>query len=208
MVMQNATGHVQGHRVVSPPALLRDRRAWLPRLVFRAPVLLYRLGLGGLFGHQFLLVRHAGRRTGQVRETVLKVLRYDPSTGESIVASAWGTRTDWYRNVQAGGCLSVSTGGIKYVPEMRAVSADEAFAVFDEWTRRQRWFADLMLGQIGLSWDVPDTERRAIVAAFPFLGFRWASRVATDQVMDSHHEAALVETVELTRQRSVGRQRS
>ena len=76
---------------------------------------------------------------------------------------------------------------------MRGVSADEAFAVFDEWTRRQRWFAKLMLGQIGLSWDVPDSERRAIVAAFPFVGFRRASLVDTGQITDSHQEADYAE---------------
>ena len=49
---------------------------------------------------------------------------------------------------------------------------DEAFEVFSRWTRRQRWFAELMLGQIGLTWDVPEREQRAIVARFPFIGVR------------------------------------
>jgi len=39
-------------------------------------------------GHEFLLLTHVGRRSGRVHQTVLKVLRYDPETGESIVASA------------------------------------------------------------------------------------------------------------------------
>jgi deazaflavin-dependent oxidoreductase (nitroreductase family) len=158
-----------------PPALLRHRRAWLARLMFRAPVVLYRFGLGGLLGHEFLLLTHAGRRTGRIHETVLKVLRYDPVTRESIVASAWGTRTDWYRNIQARPALAVRTGGARYMPMVRTVPPDEAFAVFADWTRRQHGFAAVMLGQIGLSWDVPEAEQRAFVAGFPFVAFRPAA---------------------------------
>jgi deazaflavin-dependent oxidoreductase (nitroreductase family) len=162
----------------SLPALLRDRRAWGPRLVLRAPILLYRLGLGSLLGHQFLLLTHVGRRTGRVHRTVLKVLHYDSATRESIVASAWGTTADWYRNLQARPALKVQSAGACYVPEVRTVPADEAFALFEDWTRRQRWFAELMLGQIGLSWDVPEAERRVIVGGFPFVAFRPARRAA------------------------------
>jgi deazaflavin-dependent oxidoreductase (nitroreductase family) len=172
MAAPEIIGRSHHRRVAGLPALLEDPRAGLPHLLFRLPILLYRIGLGALLGHEFLLLTHAGRRTGVVHETVLKVLKYDADSGESIVASAWGTRTDWYRNIQTRAPLTVATGGARYVPEMRSVPPDEAFAVFDEWTRRQRWFAELMLGQIGLSWDVPEPERRAIVAEFPFVAFR------------------------------------
>jgi deazaflavin-dependent oxidoreductase (nitroreductase family) len=154
------------------PALLRDRRAPLSRLLFRLPVALYRVGLGWLLGHQFLLLAHAGRRTGRVRLTALKVLRYDPATGECVVASAWGPTADWYRNIRARPAVAVRTGHACYVPEQRWLPQAEAFAVFDDWARRQRWFARLMLGQLGLSWEVPEAERRALVARFPFVGFR------------------------------------
>ena len=155
-----------------PPALLRDRRAPLARLVLRMPLLVYRLGLGGLLGRQFLLLSHAGRRTGQVHETVLKVLRYDPAARENVVAAAWGPGTDWYRNVQARPALAVRTGGDWYVPEQRILSSEEAFDVFRDWMRRQRWFARLMLAQIGQSIDQPEPELRALVASFPFIAFR------------------------------------
>jgi len=96
--------------------------------------------------------------------------------GRSIVASAWGTHADWYRNVQAHPALAVRTAGAWYVPDARTVPPDEAFAVFTDWTRRQHWFATVMLAQIGLSWDVSQAEQRAIVAGLQFMGFRPAER--------------------------------
>jgi deazaflavin-dependent oxidoreductase (nitroreductase family) len=157
-------------------------------LLFRLPIVLYRLGLGWLLGHQFLLLTHAGRRTGRVRETALKVLRYDPQTGESVVASAWGPAADWYRNIRARPALAVRTAQDCFVPEQRLLPQAEAFAVFDDWARRQRWFARLLLGQIGLSWEVPEAERRALVAPFPFVGFR--PRSDRDPAVTHEHVSA------------------
>jgi deazaflavin-dependent oxidoreductase (nitroreductase family) len=176
MDAKSSTGEL-GHRLDGVlPGLLKDRRAGLSRMAFRAPLALYRIGLGRLLRHEFLVLTHVGRRTGQVHETALKVLHYDSATGESIVASAWGARADWYRNLQAHPALAVRTAGAWYVPDVRTVAPDEGFAVFADWTRRQHWFATVMLAQIGLSWDVPETEQRAIVAGFPFVGFRPAER--------------------------------
>ena len=172
MSAQTASSELARRPLNNLPALLKDRRAWLSRLTFRVPLVLYRMGVGGFLGHQFLVLTHVGRRTGQVHETVLKVLQYDPKTHESIVASAWGTHADWYRNLQAHPPLAVRTAGAWYVPEARELSSEEAFTVFAGWTRRQHWFAELMLGQIGLSWEVPEAEQRAIVAGFPFIGLR------------------------------------
>lgn len=154
------------------PALLHDRRGLLSRIAFRLPLVLYRLGVGWVLGNEFLVLTHVGRRTRRVRETVLKVLHYDPSTGECIVASAWGRHADWYQNIQTRPALAVQTGRQRYVPEQRGVGADEAFSVFKDWTGRQRWFARLMLGQIGQRLDVPEGQLRATVESFPFVAFR------------------------------------
>ena len=154
------------------PMLLKNPRAPLARLLLRAPLAVYRLGLGRVFGHELLVLEHVGRRGGRVHETVLKVLRYDASTHESIVASSWGERSDWYRNVQANTPLSVRSGDEWYVPHLRAVPSEEAYGVVEDWTRRQRWFADLMLAQVGLSWSASEGDRRALVTRLRFVAFR------------------------------------
>ena len=156
------------------PALLRDRRAPLSRLLFRLPIALYRVGLGWLLGHQFLLLTHTGRCTGRVRHTALKVLRYDPATGESVVASAWGPTADWYRNLRARPAVAVRTAHDRFVPEQRLLPRAEAFAVFDDWARRQRWFARLMLSQLGL----PGRSRRRSVGPSSPGSRSWGSALA------------------------------
>ncbi len=170
--MSTAIASARARSRLKLPTPLSNPRGLLARLVFRLPLILYRLGLGWTLGHQFLVLTHVGRRSGHVHQTVLKVLHYDPHTHECIVASAWGHRTDWFRNIQCHSALAVQTANEWYVPRQRAVSSDEAFGVFNDWMRRQRWFARLMLGQIGQRIDVPEAQLRALVDSFPFVAFR------------------------------------
>jgi hypothetical protein len=80
---------------------LRSKPTGASRLAFRLPIYLYRLDLGWLLGHRFLLLVHRGRRSGLLHEAVLEVLLHDPATRESVVLSARGEKADWYRNVGA-----------------------------------------------------------------------------------------------------------
>lgn len=75
----------------------------------RAPIWLYRAGLGVLFGERLLLLEHTGRRTGQRRFTTLEVVGH-PAPDVYIVASGFGTRAQWFRNVQADPDVRVSVG--------------------------------------------------------------------------------------------------
>jgi deazaflavin-dependent oxidoreductase (nitroreductase family) len=71
----------------------------LSRLLWRAPIWLYRLGLGGLLGSHFVLLNHVGRKSGQPRQTVLEVVDRDEETGAIMIASGFGKGSDWYRNI-------------------------------------------------------------------------------------------------------------
>lgn len=90
---------------------LVDQRpsGWL-KAVFRAPVLLYRVGLGGVLGRRFVYVVHTGRRSGRRRRTVLELVGYDDTIPEAFVVAAWGERSDWYRNITASRAVEIRVG--------------------------------------------------------------------------------------------------
>lgn len=106
----------------------------LQRRLLKAPVWLYRLRLGRLLGGRFLLLRHRGRRTGAVHETVLEVI--GRTDGELFVVSGFGPRSDWLRNIHATPPLLVETGGRSFVPEARFLATDDAVAVLDDYAAR------------------------------------------------------------------------
>lgn len=70
------------------------------RFVMRAPIGLYRVGLGGVLGSRFLLLEHVGRNSEQLRSTALEVLETGDD-GAPVIASGFGESSQWYKNVSA-----------------------------------------------------------------------------------------------------------
>jgi deazaflavin-dependent oxidoreductase (nitroreductase family) len=119
------------------------------RLALRLPVVLYRLHLGWLLGHRFVLLTHRGRRTGRVRQTLLEVVHYDRRTGECIVAAGWGEQAEWYRNLRAHPALSITIGRRRYAPVQRFLTVAEAEATLRDYQRQHpmsAWAASHLLG--------------------------------------------------------------
>ncbi len=143
----------------SPP---RRVGRWLARL----PILLYRLGLGGLLGGRVLLLTHRGRKSGQVRRTVLEVVGHDPASGAYIVASGWGAQADWFRNIQQTPRVGVTVGGRRFPALARQLSTTAASPILADYARRHptafRALAPLLLGQ-AVGSALPDTQSLAQV---------------------------------------------
>lgn len=79
------------------------------RRLVRAPIPLYRAGLGFLFGSRLLMLEHIGRRSGARRFVVLEVVER-PRPDEYVIVSGFGTGSQWYRNILAEPRVRVSSG--------------------------------------------------------------------------------------------------
>ena len=88
-----------------PP--LRPRPKGLMHALMRAPLVLYRLGLGGLIGKSTLVLMTTGRRTGRPRATPVN---YWEAGGVFYVIAGSGTHADWYRNLVARPEVEVQVG--------------------------------------------------------------------------------------------------
>ena len=92
-------------------SLLTSRPRGWKRWLLRAPIIVYQLHLGWMLGQRFLLLRHVGRISGAVRQTVLEVVRHDPKTATYTVASAMGGRnTHWFQNVEKTPAVEITVG--------------------------------------------------------------------------------------------------
>jgi deazaflavin-dependent oxidoreductase (nitroreductase family) len=90
--------------------LLRSRR------LMRAPIWIYRTRLGFLFGSRILKLQHVGRKTAARRYVVLEVIDH-PTPQTYVVASGFGKRSDWFRNLEVNGHARVYTGVRAAVPD-------------------------------------------------------------------------------------------
>jgi deazaflavin-dependent oxidoreductase (nitroreductase family) len=143
--------------------------------IFRMPLPLYRAGLGWLLGHVFLLVTHAGRKTGKPYATTAMVLSHDKGSGEVVVCSVWGRQTDWIRNLRAHPALEVRIGRDSFVPQQRFLTTDQSFAIATDFRGRHPWRMRLISRVLGLADLRSDAAVREFVSTRPFVAFRPAS---------------------------------
>ena len=165
------TSSVTSTRASRPLLGFRKQPGRLALRVFRLPLPLYRAGWGWLLGRVFLVLTHAGRRTGQPHDTAAMVLAEDQTTDEVVICSVWGPRTDWVRNLRARPPLLVRIGRQSYVPQHRFLSNEEAFAVGDSFRHRHPLRLRLLKVALGVDFR-SDDELRQFVQARPFVALR------------------------------------
>ncbi|GAB0107080.1 nitroreductase family deazaflavin-dependent oxidoreductase [Nocardia sp. JMUB6875] len=105
------------------------------RWFVRAPIGLFRARLGFVFGGRLLLLEHTGRKSGQPRYVALEtVARPDPDT--VIIASGFGTGSQWYRNLAADPHCRVTIGTRYRAPATaRMLTPEESKPVLAEYKR-------------------------------------------------------------------------
>ena len=140
------------------------------RSLLRLPILLYRLNLGWLLGRRFLLLTHTGRRSGKPRATVLEVLRYEADTHRCIIASGWGTRSQWYRNVLHDSRVRYTVGVRERAGRARQLPVDGAEQQLRDYGDRHatalRKLTKLMIGE---SYDGSPAQYHRLASRVPVL---------------------------------------
>jgi deazaflavin-dependent oxidoreductase (nitroreductase family) len=87
-----------------------DPSKGLYRFGFRLPIYLYRMHLGWLLGNRFLMLTTIGRKSGKQHQSIIEVVYREKQTGEYTIASGWGVKSDWYRNLKKNPKVLVNVG--------------------------------------------------------------------------------------------------
>lgn len=122
--------------------------------------MLYRIGLGGLMPMQLLLTT-VGRKSGQPRRAVVDVLGHDAATDTYYVVSAYGERSDWYRNLQANPAVRVQVRWRKFSARATILPEEEAEEFLLDFWRRHRLYVRTMFRLIGLKVGTEEEARAA-----------------------------------------------
>lgn len=144
----------------------------LKRFLFRAPLFLYRIGLGGLLGKRFLLLNHTGRKSGKTRQTVLEVANHDRATDTYYVASGFGKKSNWYLNIGENPSVEIQVGWRKMAVTAVRLTPEESGQAMVDYARRHP-IAAKNLSKI-LGFDVStEEEYRAVGREFiPFVALK------------------------------------
>jgi len=117
------------------------------RWFLRFPIVMYRLGLGGLLGGRFMLIHHIGRKSGQMREVVVEVVSHDKARDIYYVASGWGYSAQWYRNLVATSEVDIEVGWCKLHVRAESISPTDGAEILNQY-HQQHPFTANQLSQI------------------------------------------------------------
>ena len=112
------------------------------KVFFKAPILIWRLGLGRLAGNLFALLTQTGRSSGLPRRTVVEFYTFQ---GAKYVPCAFGLRSAWYKNIIANPNVTMQTAsGVEHLRASRVTDDRELLTVYELFKRRDpslmKWY--------------------------------------------------------------------
>lgn len=94
--------------------------------LFRVPIYIYHLKLGFLFGERFIHLKHWGRVSGELKETVIEVIDQDKVNGKIYSASGFGEKSQWFKNISSNSNVFITLENKEYKAVARVISDKEA----------------------------------------------------------------------------------
>ena len=142
----------------------------LMRWFLRAPIALYGTRLGWLLGKRFLLLEHIGRKSGVVRKTVLEVVKHDADRDHWFIASGWGEKAQWLRNVLAEPNVHITVGARRFAVRATRLDVDAATRVLAEYAMKNPTaFRNLSSFMLGDKLGPSEASARRLAEAVPLL---------------------------------------
>jgi deazaflavin-dependent oxidoreductase (nitroreductase family) len=146
-----------------------SRPQGLSKWLFKLPVVFYAVGLGSLMGKRFIQINHIGRRSGKEFRTVVEVVKYDQELRKIHVASGFGEKSDWLRNISRHPEIEVNFHGIVSKAKTARLQAGEAENVLLDYTHRYPFAMRELARFMGYEIDGSDADIRLLAAQLPIV---------------------------------------
>ena len=105
------------------------RTRWA-RSIARAPLVLWRLGLGPVIGRLMLVLTTTGRKSGLPRQAMVE---YHMFNGRKYAPSGFGAQAQYYQNIMVNPYVTIQTAaGTERAIAARVTDDEELLAVFEQ----------------------------------------------------------------------------
>ena len=144
--------------------MLEKRPNSLLKFFFKTPLFMHKLGLGGwerLIGVQWMFLTTIGRKTGKRRETLVDVMDYDSATDTYFIEAAYGTRADWYKNIQAHPVFEAQVGRRKFNASAKELNSQDTGETLVQFFRKKPAYTRSVMAMVGLKFK-DENELRAL----------------------------------------------
>lgn len=89
-----------------------------------------------LLDDKLILLNHIGRKTGATHQAAVRVVSHDVDSDTYYIASAWGFKSHWSRNLIAHPAIVVQVGKRKLTVEARILTPEQGAQVLLDYRRR------------------------------------------------------------------------
>jgi deazaflavin-dependent oxidoreductase (nitroreductase family) len=144
----------------------------LNRILWRLPIILYHARLGWLLGNRFLLLTHTGRISGKSRQAVIEIIRYDETGDYYLVASGFGVKSDWFKNIQKTPKVTIQVSRRQtkaFAEQLPTLDAENEML---DYARRHPNAIKNLARILGYNLDGTDESYRALSRVVPIVALR------------------------------------
>lgn len=141
------------------------------KFFFKVPVWIYKMGFGGFerwVGAQWMLITHTGRKSGKRYDSMVDVMDYDKATDTYYIEAAYGTRADWYRNIQASPNFAARVGRRKFLACATPLSNENSADMLVKFYREKPAYTRSVMAMVGMKFN-GEEDLRAIASKLMLL---------------------------------------
>jgi len=145
-------------------AALEKRPNALLKFFFKFPVWLHKMGFGGwerMIGAQWMLLTTVGRKSGKPREAMVDVMDYNKAADTYYIEAAYGSRADWYRNIQANPHFEAQVGRRKFHATAETLTNENAGEMIVNFYRKKPAYTRSVMAMVGMKFE-GEEELRAL----------------------------------------------
>ncbi len=144
------------------------------RQMWRLPIWLYRAHLGWLLTNHFLLLEHIGRKSGQVRQAVIEIVKYDKASDVYYIVAGFGPTSDWYQNLLKTPRARIQSGFRKADVLAEVLPIEQAGDVFMDYARRYPTAIRTLAKIIGYEVKKGEVDYREFAKVVPIVALKVA----------------------------------
>jgi deazaflavin-dependent oxidoreductase (nitroreductase family) len=144
------------------------------KFFLKFPVYLHKMGLGGwerIIGAQWMFITTIGRKSGKRRNAMVDVMDYDKTTDTYYIEAAYGSRADWYRNIQSNPRFEAQVGRRKFHATAAPLSGENAGEMMVRFYRAKPAYTRSVMAMVGMKFEGED-ELRALGSKLTLLAVK------------------------------------
>ncbi len=144
----------------------------LSRLLWRLPIWLYRAHLGWLITDHFLMLEHIGRHSGQSRQAVIEIVKYDKGSDVYYVASGFGRTSDWYQNLLKTPQARIQSGVRKATVTAEVLSCEDGQRILADYAHRHPAAIRALAKLIGYKIETQEIDYAEFAQVVPIVALK------------------------------------